>query len=52
MSLPLIRYKLHRWDDGQYEVRWLCGSWWLLVWGPTSERSAREKMDYLAKMPL
>ncbi len=33
-SSELTRYRVGVAIDGRYEIRWLCGSRWLLVFGP------------------
>lgn len=48
----LCRYRLLQRSDGQYDIRWLCGDWWLLVFGPGPEDKARAYLDFLVNMPL
>ena len=53
MSGPttLVLYRLIEDADG-WSVRWLCGSKWLCVFGPSTESRARIYLDYISKMPL
>ncbi len=47
----MIRYRLVT-DEVHWFVHWLCGSRWLLVYGPTAEFQAREWIDAMVTQEL
>ena len=52
MSGINLRYRILVDDDGNWFVRWLMGSSWVLVHGPGTEASARDWLDAQAAQAI